>query len=159
MKFIHCADLHLGSQAQSSLLKPDRIRRDLMLTFKKILDLGRREEIDLLLICGDFIESHQIDRRGLREIREALEVARDFEVIVVCGNHDPFGAASIYQDYFDSVEGLHIIPGGAVQRLDFPNLDCSILAYSFANPYLDESVVPQARDFEDLLPIKIGMVQ
>ncbi|MGI6365981.1 MAG: metallophosphoesterase [Bacillota bacterium] len=48
MKILHTADVHLHTQY------PQRME-----ALRRVLDLGRQENIDLMLIAGDLFDDHQ----------------------------------------------------------------------------------------------------
>jgi len=90
MKIMHTADVHL------SAAHPRRLE-----TLGKIIQLGREENIDLLLVAGDlFDDDHQAELlRG--EVR-GLFSNLPFQVLAIPGNHDQraFSEESFYGTEF-----------------------------------------------------------
>jgi len=82
MKILHTADLHLRSDADE--------RWQALIA---LLELGSREKIDLLVICGDLFDRGADLRRLQDSVRQVFS-GLPFTVLVLPGNHDAaaFGA-------------------------------------------------------------------
>lgn len=94
-KFIHCADLHLGS-GFSGLSRFDKdLVSDLAHapadTFGNIVSLALAEQVNLVVIAGDVFDSPEVSwierQRFCREL-ERLNKA-EIPVLIAGGNHDP----------------------------------------------------------------------
>jgi len=105
VRFIHTADLHLGSPleavgAQSTQLQ-DQLREASYTAFERIIDLALDESVDFLLIAGDIYD--QKSRSVRAEEFLATQLGRlhqdDIPVYVIYGNHDPLGAATTYVEF------------------------------------------------------------
>lgn len=61
VKFLHCADLHLDSPFASKQFLSPNILKDVensaYESFKTIVDLALREEVDFIVISGDLFDS------------------------------------------------------------------------------------------------------
>ncbi len=102
LKFIHSADLHLGSPFKG-LLKTyynesakDQIKRSTFAAFDNLINTCISEEVDFLLISGDIFDSS--DRNFYAQVyfysgMKKLE-NNGIKVFVVTGNHDPLNAWS-----------------------------------------------------------------
>ncbi|REH94090.1 DNA repair exonuclease [Staphylococcus felis] len=95
VKFIHCADLHLDSPFASKQFSSPNIVKDMensaYESFKKIIDLALREEVDFVLICGDVFDNRNRTLKSeifLKEQMERLQKEQIFAYIIH-GNHDP----------------------------------------------------------------------
>lgn len=95
VKFIHCADLHLDSPFASKQFSSPNIVKDMensaYESFKKIIDLALREEVDFVLICGDIFDNRNRTLKSeifLKEQMERLQKEQIFAYIIH-GNHDP----------------------------------------------------------------------
>jgi len=76
MKILHTADIHLRGY-QDEKWK----------TLQKIVDIGKREKIDVLAISGDLFDKG-IDAERLRpNIREIFSKT-GFKILIIPGNHD-----------------------------------------------------------------------
>ena len=67
VKFIHCADLHLDSPFKSkSHLSPkifEDVQKSAYESFKNIVDLALKKEVDFIIIAGDLFDN---ENRTLR---------------------------------------------------------------------------------------------
>lgn len=157
MKFLHCADLHIGSRLETRRVRGEAPEYLLFLAFERILDLAREENVDLLLIAGDFTESKDISESVLSEVRRLLEQERDYDVLIVAGNHDPYCEGSGLAKHLAEVPRLHLFRG-ETERVDFPALRCSVFGCSFSSIYQRESLLPKAKVGESRQDIRIGLV-
>lgn len=90
-KFIHCADLHLGSRF-SGVRSRDKALADKMAdstfaSFSNIVDLARSENADFLVISGDMFDSDTTTPGTRARYTELLEKA-EVPCYIVRGNHD-----------------------------------------------------------------------
>ncbi len=90
-KFIHCADLHLGSRPygiagmDSELGK--RMTEALFVSFSRIVDKALSENVDLMVISGDvFDETCETPATRYRFARQLSRL--DIPVFICLGNHD-----------------------------------------------------------------------
>ncbi|EKU46580.1 metallophosphoesterase family protein [Staphylococcus massiliensis] len=95
VKFIHCADLHLDSPFKSRKYLSPAIFKDVenstFDSFKRIIDLALKEEVDFLIISGDLFDNENRTLRAevfLKQQFERLEKEQIF-VYIIHGNHDP----------------------------------------------------------------------
>ncbi|MDI6734792.1 MAG: metallophosphoesterase [bacterium] len=76
MKILHTADIHLREY------EDDRWR-----TLQKLIEIGKREEVEIFVVCGDLFDKG-IDAEALRpKIREIFS-NNGFKILLVPGNHD-----------------------------------------------------------------------
>ncbi len=89
-KFAHITDCHLGSWRNPKL-------RDLNLqAFKKSISISIKEQVDFILITGDFFDVNIPQLAPVKSAVEILKQARDsgIEVYMIYGSHD-FNTANI----------------------------------------------------------------
>ncbi|MGI6097784.1 MAG: metallophosphoesterase family protein [Dethiobacteria bacterium] len=96
VRFIHCADIHLGSFLRLSGKVPEEIfkvcKRAVMEAFLRIMDVAIEESVDFLLIAGDLYD------REARSVKGSMFFAeqccrlkeKNIPVFIISGNHDPF---------------------------------------------------------------------
>ncbi|MBI5975786.1 metallophosphoesterase family protein [Staphylococcus canis] len=95
VKFIHCADLHLDSPFSAKHYSSPVILKDMensaYESFKNIIDLALRQEVDFLLISGDIFDAHNHTLRAEIFFKAQMERLRSEQIFVyiVFGNHDP----------------------------------------------------------------------
>ncbi len=110
VSFLHMADLHLDS-AFSSLGDESKakIRRsELEDILDKICKKIQAENIDLLLISGDFYEAAGIRSSTMYKVKNLFSELYKTEIIILPGNHDPLKENSYYDSYEWS-SNVHIL--------------------------------------------------
>lgn len=76
MKILHTADIHLKEYGD------DRWK-----TLQKLIDIAKKEKIDVFAICGDLFDKG-VDAEKLRpQIRELFS-GHKFKILLISGNHD-----------------------------------------------------------------------
>lgn len=87
MRVLHTADWHLGAELKHVKRLPDQLAR-----VGEIVEICESQEVDLLLIAGDFIDERQSERMTviLRQVGDLLrpQLERGMQVVVLSGNHD-----------------------------------------------------------------------
>jgi len=77
MRLLHTSDLHLSRKNPSTLE-----------ALQEVLNVARKNKVDVLTIGGDLFESEE-DAEVLRpELRTKMFSGNDFEIVVIPGNHD-----------------------------------------------------------------------
>lgn len=101
VKFLHCADLHLDSPFASKQFLSPNILKDVensaYESFKSIVDLALREEVDFMLIGGDLFDAENRTLKAevfLKQQFERLNKEQIF-VYIIHGNHDPLSDSLI----------------------------------------------------------------
>ena len=90
MKFIHCADIHLGSKMEAKLpaeLSEER-RRELRATFSRMVDYARAEEVTAILLAGDVFDSARPLKRDKEFFYSVVRNNPDIDFLYLRGNHD-----------------------------------------------------------------------
>lgn len=87
VKILHTADLHLG--AGSSIGGKKRVE-DFIESFKRIVDLAIKEEVDLVLIAGDIFHTPRPSSTVFYAFAEQTKrlFEKNIKVVAVAGNHD-----------------------------------------------------------------------
>lgn len=95
VKFLHCADLHLDSPFASKRYLNPTILKDVensaYESFKKIIDLALREEVDFMVISGDLFDQHNRTLKAEMFLKGQFERLQKEQIFVYIahGNHDP----------------------------------------------------------------------
>ena len=78
VKFIHCADLHLDSPFKSkSYLSPnifEDVQKSAYESFKNIVDLALKQEVDFIIIAGDLFDSENRTLRAEVFLNEQFDI-------------------------------------------------------------------------------------
>ena len=89
VKFLHCADLHIGA-SESFLGTLSQSRRfEALLTFDKIIDLALENDVDLLLIAGDLFDSNNVENVFKERVFDGFRRIGETKIVFAAGNHDP----------------------------------------------------------------------
>ncbi|MGH4121757.1 MAG: metallophosphoesterase family protein [Clostridium sp.] len=111
-RFIHAADLHLGSFLNINGNPTEKIQtlcKDAVYGgFERLCDTAIAYKVDFILICGDVYDSCLRSVRGNRFfINQCLRLSEiNIGVYVIYGNHD---AANDKQELFDMPLNVHIL--------------------------------------------------
>ncbi len=95
VKFIHCADLHLGSPfkgiSSGNAALGSALAAATFDAFRNIIDLALERKIDFLLIAGDVFDSEDRSLHSRLFFKKQLErlETENIKCFIVCGNHDP----------------------------------------------------------------------
>ena len=83
MKILHTADLHLKALNNSSGAgtHPERME-----AFHNIIEVGKKEKIDLLIIAGDLFDSNEDGNQLRSQLRQILSDL-PFKIIIIPKNY------------------------------------------------------------------------
>lgn len=132
-RFIHCADLHLGSRFRGvSEENPARAREltdSIAGSFSRIVDLVASEHADALMIAGDAFDESTITPRTRMVLVEGLAKA-GVPVYMVRGNHDP---VTSYEDSIPLPPNVHLF-GTEPETVVVPgHEDVEVVGVSYAD--------------------------
>ncbi len=99
VRFLHTADWQLGKQFENLGAPPDKLaflRQGRMDVVRRIGQLAIDRSVDAILVAGDVFERNEV---GDQLIREALAAMRQVKIpwLLLPGNHDPAGPASVWE--------------------------------------------------------------
>ncbi len=134
VKILHAADFHLDSpfEALSEDLAAVRRReqRDLL---DRIADMAEQEDIQLVLLSGDLLDS----ARSYYETQDVLYRAfsrMKAEIFISPGNHDFYCPKSPYA-YVKFPENVHIFTSPLLGCVTLPHLGCRVWGAGFNDQY------------------------
>ena len=134
MKLAHLADLHLGfRQFERQTSRGGNQREaDVAEAFQRAADDLVAQRPDLILLAGDIFHSVRPTNPAILFLFKQLQRLRgalpETPIVMLAGNHDTPRSAetgAILRLY--EALGVHVVVDRA-QRLEFPKLDCSVLA-------------------------------
>lgn len=90
MKLIHCADLHLDSKMTANLDKgkAKERKKELLLTFERMVQYAADHQVDAILIAGDLFDTKNISATARHTVSDAIASHRDITFYYLKGNHD-----------------------------------------------------------------------
>jgi len=90
MRLLHTADWQLGLRL--NFVGGDaavRLRAQRFGTVRRIGELARERQVDLVVVAGDVFDDNGIGADTLQQARDALTAFGDVPVVLLPGNHDP----------------------------------------------------------------------
>ena len=140
-KFIHCADLHLGSRF-SGITSRDadlgrRLTESVFSSFRKIVDMGMEEDVDFMVISGDIFDEE--NETPLTRFRFTEEVRRFGKpCFISLGNHDHRRS---WESSIPLPENAHLFPTHAENViLDIRSHMVEIAGISFPTRHTSENL-------------------
>ena len=134
IKFIHTSDLHLGKKfdiKNFSLKERKKRRQELWDSFDEIIRAAKINEAKYLFIAGDLTEGDYISYKGLNDISAKLSSIPRTNVIIVCGQSDPYNINNMYE-YIQWPDNVYMIKNTeSVEKLNFPNDNLCIYSISW----------------------------
>ncbi|SDC37314.1 MULTISPECIES: metallophosphoesterase family protein [unclassified Candidatus Frackibacter] len=163
IKFIHAADLHLGSSFQG-VKEVDEDLHQLLYNstyqaFRNIVDLALEEEVDFILIAGDLYDIADMNIRAQifcqRELKRlAIEGIHTF---IVHGNHDHCGG---WRAKLDWPEEVHFFSPDKVEKFSFLKDGVEVVkihGISYSERNIKENYLPKF-DIDDETLYHIGLL-
>ncbi len=110
VSFIHTADIHLDTPFSSlgDKEKADIRRQELESCLENIIDRVRIQNINLLIISGDFFEESCVRGSTIIGVRNLFSELYGAEIVIIPGNHDPLKENSYYNTISWS-DNVHIL--------------------------------------------------
>ena len=90
MRIIHTADLHLDSSLETNMnsIKSKERKRELLLTFQRLVTYASSNNIDAIIIAGDMFDKARVSIKTKEFIVDLIHSNRNIDFIYVSGNHD-----------------------------------------------------------------------
>jgi DNA repair protein SbcD/Mre11 len=138
VRFIHTSDVHLDT---SFSCFPSRLcnrkREAIRSTFRRILEDGRKHEVDFILVAGDLFEQERITADTFEFIKQQTAALGEIQVFISPGNHDPCVSGSPYRE--NSWPGnVHIFMAEEFRSVELADLGVRVTGFGFTRPFLEE---------------------
>lgn len=90
MKIIHCSDLHLDSKMETNLNKEKARERknEILLTFEKMVDFAKQNEVKVIIIAGDMFDKKNISVKAKKIVKNQIMLNPEIDFLYLKGNHD-----------------------------------------------------------------------
>lgn len=147
VKILHCADLHLGAELTSIGIKSRKRKIENLLTFDKIISTCSKEQVELLLIAGDLLDSFKIKEQDSKHIKNSFSKIPSTIVAIAPGNHDALFKGSCYFD--EDWPGNVIIFKEKLEYRELPELHTRIWGAGFSSVYQPEPLLEGIKVPED----------
>lgn len=137
VKILHCADLHIGASESSIGIRADNRRAETLITFEKIVNLAKQNNVDILLIAGDLFNSNNIDKAFIDRCFECFDSIPDTRIVYAAGNHDPLNAESPFKTR-TLPQNLHVLDTDDCY-VEFADINTRVYGKSFKEVYMQGS--------------------
>jgi len=146
IRFIHCADLHLGTPFVGIRHLPQRIYEEIRSaterSFTKIVDLAIEKRVDFMIIAGDLYDGEDRNIRAQLFFRRQMERLgkEQIPVFVVHGNHDHLGGNWTKLKWPDNV---HIFPEQVTKKryITSKGVVCHLYGFSYPKAHVGEKMI------------------
>lgn len=130
VKILHAADFHLDSPFGALSEERARQRRqECRQLAGRLVDYANDHGADMMLLCGDLFDGERIYAQTAQELADALGRFHG-AVIIAPGNHDPYTPRSPYARTLWP-ENVHIFRENTLEKLEFPQYDCTVYGAAF----------------------------
>ena len=164
LKFIHTADLHLGSPFSGIAQMDEEVATLLSQAsydaYEQIIETAIENEIDFLLISGDVYESENkkiIEQLKFHKGLERLDAA-GIAVYIICGNHDP---AQGWSKEIQWPKSVHFLQADKPEIQVFKKKGkqlATIVGMSYRTNTITDNLALRYPEREDSWPFTIGML-
>lgn len=137
MRFIHIADVHLGATPDSNYAWGKLRKREIIDSFKGVIDVCKKESIELLLIAGDLFHKAPLVRE-LKEIDYLFSQIPHTKVVLIAGNHDYIGPYSNYRNYEFS-SNVIMIKDDYMNHVYIEELNTEVYGFSYTTRDITEA--------------------
>ena len=134
IKILHAADLHLDSPFEGLSASRAALRRqEQRELLGRIADLAVSENADIVLLCGDLLDSSNTYHETGEELIRALS-AISVPVFIAPGNHDFYSASSPYAR-LALPENIHIFKSTAMECVRLDSLGVNVYGAAFTDSF------------------------
>ena len=153
IKFIHCADIHIGKRSRYLGALSAVRQSEILLTLERICNLATSENVQLLLIAGDLFDSNNVEKELIERTFSILGAITPIKVVIAAGNHDPLNSVSVYRS--ERLPENVFILNTEASAFEFDDIRTCIYGYSFSEVYTKSepkfSISPKADGYNNIL--------
>ncbi|NLJ89359.1 MAG: DNA repair exonuclease [Clostridiales bacterium] len=129
MKFIHLGDVHLGMKPDATYPWSEERHKEIWNGFRDINNICNRQEVDLLLIAGDFFHKQPLVRE-LKEVNYVFSKLKNTKVVIIAGNHDYISPRSNYLN-FPWHSHVHMLIKDNIDSIYFDDINTEVYGFSY----------------------------
>ena len=142
MRFIHIADLHLGSSPEAEFLWGKNRAEEIWDSFAAVIDACNEKEIDLLLIAGDLFDRPPV-WADLDRAAKLFDRLTATEVVMIAGASDYITEDSPWMTY-PWQPWVHMLSDKHCMNVQLGNISTSVHGCSYygpteGKPYLEDA--------------------
>ncbi len=143
IKIIHTADIHLGASPDKGFPWEEERRTLLWATFKRLIDVVKKEKADILLICGDLFDARPL-MDELKEINYLFSSIPETSVVLCAGNHDYLESDNPYYGFTWS-ENVYGLWSKELSSVYLPKSDVRVYGLSYYSAEAAEDLYEGAK--------------
>ena len=154
MRFIHIADLHLGSSPEAEFLWGKNRAEEIWDSFAAVIDACNEKEIDLLVIAGDLFDRPPV-WADLDRAAKLFARLTATEVVMIAGASDYITEDSPWKTY-PWQSWVHMLSDKHCMNVQLGNINtsvhgCSYYAPTEGKPYLEDARPDKESEYQILL--------
>lgn len=134
VKILHTADLHIGAAESFLGARAQSRQAETLITFEKIVNLAKENNVDILLIAGDLFNSNNVEKSFIDRVFECFTSIPDIKIVVACGNHDPLSFDSPFKKY-KNPKNLYVLETQDC-FVEFSDINTRVYGKSFKEVYM-----------------------
>ena len=134
VKILHTADVHIGAESSFLGVGAESRRFEILLTFERIMDLAKSEDVNLVAVAGDFFDANSVEERFIKPVFQKIASLPQIKVVYAAGNHDPLNSDSPFLRY-SLPENLYVL-GACDDCITFEDLKLKVYGRSFEHSRL-----------------------
>jgi exonuclease SbcD len=163
IRFLHMADLHLGSQLKTQHRQAtgtiDILDSAVYTAVERLFEIALIEDVDFVVIAGDLYDEDARSVKANNFLKEQFDrlADQDIPAYVSYGNHDPVGSATTYIDLPNNV---HEFGHEEAEEFQYPDSDAPearIWGQSYRNRHENRSMYHRFTPADDRIP-NIGVL-
>lgn len=143
LKFYHIADVHLGAVPDRTMPWSRQRERGLYESLYRLLERAKREQADVIFICGDLFHRQPL-KRELKELNYHFEKAAPVMIFIIAGNHDYIGENSNYVN-FSWGSNVAVMAWQDCRRMYVERLKLCVYGFSYHSYVLKEAAYDRLR--------------
>jgi len=163
VRFLHAADLHLGSQLKTQHRQAtetvDALDSAIYTAVERLFDTAIEEDVDFVVIAGDLYDEDSRSVKANTFLKEQFKrlADRDIPAYVSYGNHDPIGSATDYVDLPENVYEFDHEDPQEFHYLDEESLAARIWGQSYRDRHESRSMYRRFTPTDERVP-NIGVL-
>ncbi len=163
VRFLHTADLHLGSQLKTQHRQVtetiDTLNSAIYTAVERLFETAIEEDVDFVVIAGDLYDedSRSVKANMFLKNQFCRLAEQNIPAYVSYGNHDPVGSAT---DYVDLPDNVHEFDHEDPEEFHYPDeesLEARIWGQSYRDRHESRSMYRRFTPVDDRIP-NIGVL-
>ena len=145
VKIMHIADVHLDRKTEGLTPEKSLLRRaEYKETFEKAIDTAKKENVKIILICGDLFDSCQTEEQTIVFVRRVFAKVPEIYIFISPGNHDPL-SAGIYKKLCENLSENVKIFGSTAECVYLDSINTRVYGMGFASEYQKDCLLQNFR--------------